>query len=64
MRLRLGPVIASKGPSQGALLQGQTEVNQPEKDEQVGQLQQEQVAVIGCFSTVEGKETLRTLTRC
>lgn len=65
MRLPLGPVVARKRASQGALLQGQAEVDQPEENQQVGQLQQEEVAVVGCLPAIEGKQTLRTQTqRC
>lgn len=59
LRLPLGPVVASKRPSQGALLQGQAEVNEPEEEQQVGQLQQEEVAVVGRLPAVEGEQTLR-----
>lgn len=64
LRLPLGPVVTSKCPSQGTLLQGQAEVDQPEEDQQVGQLQQEEVAVVERLPTIEGKQTLRTLTLC
>ncbi|KAA8587853.1 hypothetical protein FQN60_016715, partial [Etheostoma spectabile] len=37
--------VTSKGPSQGALLQGQAEVEQPEEDQQVVELQPEEVAI-------------------
>lgn len=63
LRLPLGPVVASKSPGQGALLQGQAEVDEPEEEQQVGQLQQEEVAVVGGLPAIEGKQTLRTQTQ-
>ena len=63
LRLPFGPVVAGKCPSQGALLQSQSKVEQPKEEQQVGQLEPEEVAVVGRVRAVGGKETLGSRTQ-
>lgn len=53
-----GPVVRCESSSQGALAQRDGKVDQPEEHEQVTQMQDEDVAVVHTFSTIEGKHAL------
>uniref|UniRef100_A0A3B4U0M5 Uncharacterized protein n=1 Tax=Seriola dumerili TaxID=41447 RepID=A0A3B4U0M5_SERDU len=53
-----GPVVRSKGPGQSHLSQTDDKVGTPEEEEDVVELQADQVFVVNCLSSVEGKKAL------
>lgn len=58
MRFPLGPVVGGEGSGKRTLPQCDSEIDQPEEDEQIAQLQEEDVAVIHALPAIESKETL------
>lgn len=61
-RFPLGPVVGGEGSGECTLTQCNSKINQPEEDEQIAQLQEEDVAVIHALPAVECKETLSSWT--
>uniref|UniRef100_A0A674MEP6 Uncharacterized protein n=1 Tax=Takifugu rubripes TaxID=31033 RepID=A0A674MEP6_TAKRU len=53
-----GPVIGSKGPSQGALAQRDGKVDQPEKHKQVAEMEHQDIAMVNALPPVEGEHAL------
>lgn len=59
MRLVERPVIGSKGTRQSHLTQGCHKVGTPEEEENVVELEDDEVLVVGRFATVESEKALR-----
>lgn len=61
MRLVESPVIGGKGTRQSHLTQGCHKIGTPEEEENVVELQEDEVLVVGRFATVESEKALRIL---
>lgn len=57
-----GPVIGGESSSDGALSQSNSEINQPEEDQQITELEDEDVAMVQALTPVKSKKTLSTWT--
>lgn len=57
-----GPVIRGERPGDGALSQSNGEINQPEEDQQITELEDEDVAMVQALTPVKGKKALSTWT--
>lgn len=61
-RLLLCPVIRGKSSSDGALTKCNDEIHQPEEDQQITKLKDEDITVVQALAPVKGEKTLSART--